>query len=181
MDMLVAGLVAGILGTVFMDLGNLLFARLGLISRIDLRMIGRMAGGWVRGRFRYGHPSEMKKIENEAFYGLVTHYFIGFGLALPYVLGWALVSGEPASGALGVGAGGLVSAGWTLSSGGAASAAWAPVYGLATTAASWFFVYPCMGFGALGMRSPEGLKAPFSSLANHLFYGVGLAAALLVV
>ena len=157
MGLVVSGLVAGVLGTVVMDLGNLLFARLGVISRIDLRMIGRMAGGWVRGRFRYGHPSEMVEFNDEALYGLVMHYFIGFGLAIPYVFGWALSFGGPAS------------------------PAWAPVYGVSTTAASWFFVYPSMGFGVLGLRSPEGLKAPLSSLANHLFYWLGLAAGLLLV
>jgi hypothetical protein len=40
--------------------------------------------------------------------------------------------------------------------------------------ASWFFVFPSMGFGVFGRRSPEGLKAPLSSLANHSFYGLGL-------
>lgn len=157
MDLIVAVFVAGVLGTVVMDVGNLLFARLGVIARIDLRMIGRMAGGWIRGRFRYGHPSEMEAVANEALYGLVTHYFIGLGLAIPYVLGWELlVGGPPPPG-------------------------WAPVYGVATTAASWFFVYPSMGFGVVGMRSPEGLRAPVSSLANHLFYGLGLGAGLVLV
>ncbi|MDH3816802.1 MAG: DUF2938 family protein, partial [Acidobacteriota bacterium] len=52
---------------------------------------------------------------------------------------------------------------------------WALAYGLATTVASLFFVYPSMGLGVAGRRSPEGMRAPLSSLANHLFYGVGLA------
>jgi len=25
------------------------------------------------------------------------------------------------------------------------------------------------------MRSPEGIRAPLSSLANHLFFGIGMA------
>jgi hypothetical protein len=32
-----------------------------------------------------------------------------------------------------------------------------------------------MGFGAFGKRSPDGIKAVLSSLANHFFYGIGLA------
>lgn len=143
--------VAGVFGTLAMDLLNLLLARTGMISRIDVAMIGRMAGGWAGGRFRYGHPSEMKHLANEMVYGYVTHYVIGVSLALPYVLGWALLVGGPAS------------------------PIWAVFYGVATTVASWFFVFPSMGFGMLGRRSPEGLKAPLSSLANHLFYGVGIA------
>lgn len=151
MSLVVMGVVAGVSGTLAMDLLNLLLARTGMISRIDVRTIGRMAGGWARGRFRYGHPSEMKHLANELLYGYVTHYTIGVSLALPYVLGWAL---------------------WV---GGTASPIWAVAYGVATTVASWFFVFPCMGFGMLGRHSPEGLKAPLSSLANHSFYGVGVA------
>jgi uncharacterized membrane protein len=72
-------------------------------------------------------------------------------LAVPLVVGWSVVTGE------------------------APSPVGALVYGIGTTAASWFFVYPSMGFGALGRRSPDGLKATLSSLANHVFYGLGLA------
>lgn len=151
MSLVVMGVVAGVIGTLAMDLLNLLLAQTGMISRIDVRMIGRMAGGWARGRFRYGHPSEMKHLANEMLYGYLTHYVIGVSLALPYVLGWALWVGGPAS------------------------PIWAVAYGVATTVASWFFVFPSMGSGILGRRSPEGLKAPISSLANHSFYGVGMA------
>jgi hypothetical protein len=65
--------------------------------------------------------------------------------------------------------------------GGPVSPVGALAYGVATTAASYFFVYPSMGLGVFGRRSPEGIKAPVSSLANHLFYGVGLAVAVALV
>ena len=67
--------------------------------------------------------------------------------------------------------------GWNLLVGGPASPVWAFVYGVATTIASLFFVYPSMGFGMFGRRSPEGIKSPLSSFANHLFFGVGMAVA----
>jgi hypothetical protein len=53
------------LGTLMMDSLNLLFARTGMLSKIEVGMIGRMAVGWARGRFRYGHPSEMEQVANE--------------------------------------------------------------------------------------------------------------------
>ena len=151
MDLLVTVAVAGVLGTLVMDSGNFLFSRTGIISKIDGAMIGRMAVGWVRGRFRYGHPSEMEQVAYEKLCGYLAHYIIGVGLALGYVLGWELLVGGPASpiGAF--------------------------AYGIATTVASLCFVFPSMGFGVFGRRSPEGIRAPLSSLANHLFYGVGLA------
>jgi len=157
MDFIVTGVVAGVLGTLMMDFLNHLFARTGLLSKIEVGMIGRMAVGWTRGRFRYGHPSEMEQDANEMLYGYVTHYAIGVGLAVPYVLGWDLLVGGPAS------------------------PLWALAYGLATTVASYFFVYPSMGLGVFGRRAPEGIRAPLSSLANHLFYGVGLVVGIALV
>jgi len=150
MDLVVTGVVAGVLGTLAMDLLNSLFARTGMLSKIEVGMIGRMAVGWTRGRFRYGHPSEMQQVANEVLYGYVTHHAIGVSLAIPYVLGWDLLVGGPAS------------------------PVWAIAYGVATTVASVFLVLPSMGLGVFGWRSPEGIKVPLSSLANHLFYGIGM-------
>ena len=157
MDLFVMTVAAGVLGTVVMDFLNHLFARTGMISKIDVRMIGRMAAGWMRGQFFYSHPDEMEQISNERLYGYLAHYMIGVSLALPFVFGWELLVGGPAS------------------------PVWALIYGVVTTVASWFFVYPSMGFGAFGRRSPDGIKAALSSLANHLFYGIGLAVSIALV
>jgi uncharacterized membrane protein YeaQ/YmgE (transglycosylase-associated protein family) len=157
MDLLVIGFVAGVMGTLAMDLLNNLVARTGVFLKIDVAMIGRMAAGWTSGRFRYGHPDEMEQVPNEMLYGYLAHFGIGVGLALPFVFGWNLWVGEPTS------------------------PVWAVLYGVATTAASFFFVYPSMGLGAFGRRSPERIKAFITPLANHLFYGVGLAVGVVLV
>jgi hypothetical protein len=157
MDLVTLSVVSGLLGTLAMDGLNLLFARAGIISRIDVGMIGRMAVGWGRGRFRYRHPTEMETAEHELIYGIATHYSIGVVLAVPYVVGWTFLVGGPAS------------------------PAWAVAYGIATTTASWFFVYPSLGFGVLGLGSPDGLRAPLSALANHLFYGMGVGAGIAMI
>ena len=157
MNFIATGIAAGVLGTIVMDVLNHLFSRTGVIVKIENRMIGRMSAGWVRGRFCYRHPDEMAQVANEKLYGIFTHYAIGVGLALIYVIGWHFLVGGPAS------------------------PVWALVYGIATTAASVLGVYPSMGFGIFGLRSPDGIKSPLSSFANHLFYGLGLAAALVII
>ena len=63
--LLLTGVVAGVLGTVAMDALNALVARTGAIAKIDVPAIGRMAAGWARGRFRYGHPGEMTPAAHE--------------------------------------------------------------------------------------------------------------------
>jgi len=157
MDLVLTGIAAGVLGTIAMDLLNHLFARAGIILRIDVGMIGRMSAGWVRGRFWYSHPGEMVPVANEALIGHVSHYAIGVCLAVPFVFGWALVVGGPVP------------------------PAWMFAYGAATTVASVLLVYPSMGLGVFGRKSPEGLRAPLSSLANHIFFGVGMALAVAIV
>jgi hypothetical protein len=157
MDIVLMGVAAGVLGTLVMDLLNHLFARTGVLTRIDIGTIGRMSAGWLRGRFRYRHPGEMEEVAGEMLCGYVAHYTIGVGLAVTFVLGWDLLVGGPVS------------------------PTWALAYGVATTVASYFLVFPSMGLGVFGRRSPEGIRAPLSSLANHLFYGVGMAVAVALV
>lgn len=151
MEILIIGIIAGVVGTIVMDALNHVFARLGILSKIDARMIGRMAVGWAHGRFRYRYPQEMKQVAKERFYGYLTHYGIGVGLAIPFFLGWHLASGE------------------------IAPPLWTFIYGLATTAASYFIVYPCMGQGLFGMRSQDRSRNVVSSLANHMFFAAGMA------
>ncbi len=157
MNLLVSGIVAGVIGTIVMDILNHLATRSGLLAKIDAGTIGRMAAGWMKGRFFYSHPSEMAPVANEVFYGYVAHYCIGIGLSVPFVLFWGLFVEGPIS------------------------PAWALAYGISTTVASWFFVYPSMGLGPFGMRSPDGFNACLSSLANHLFYGIGLAIGVVLI
>jgi hypothetical protein len=134
-----------------MDLLNSLFARTGAITKIEVRLIGRMSAGWLRGRFLYDHPDEMHPVANELYLGYFTHYTIGIFLAIAFVLGWDILFD------------GHISPLWVL------------IYGISTTAASLFFVYPSMGLGIAGSKSPEGVKNIISSLANHLFFGTGMA------
>ena len=65
MDIIAKGITAGILGTLMMDTLNYLFSRAGMILKIEVGMIGRMAARWTQGRFRYRCPGEMQTIANE--------------------------------------------------------------------------------------------------------------------
>lgn len=150
-ELLLVGITAGVVGTLFMDFVNFILARTGLLSKIDIAMIGRMSAGWMNGRFLYRHPDEMQTVSYERTVGWFTHYVISIVFALIYVFGWHFLIEDPVS------------------------PTWAIVYGFSTTAASQFLVFPSVGFGVFGHRSPEGIKAPLSSLVNHLFFGVGMA------
>lgn len=157
MDLLISGIVAGVIGTIVMDLLNNLVSRTGVFFKIDFVMIGRMAAGWKRGRFRYEHPDEIEHVPNEKIYGILMHFGIGIGLAVPFIIIWGV---------------------WAENS---VPPVWALLYGISTTVASFFFVYPSMGLGVCGIKSPEKIKAFISPLANHFFYGIGLAVGVAIV
>jgi hypothetical protein len=154
MNLIVLAIAAGVVGTLVMDSVNYALARIGILVKLDIAMIGRMAAGWSRGRFRYRHPGQMTAVKHEWWLGCITHYVISILFALIYVVGWRVLIG------------------------GAVSAIGALMFGVATSTASQFLVFPSMGLGVFGHRSPEGLRAPLSSLANHTFFGVGMALAI---
>lgn len=154
MELVLMGVVGGVLGTLVMDILNFLFARIGILTQIDVRMIGRASYGWMRGHILYEHPSELPQLSAALVRGYITHYLIGVVLALTYLIGWDLLTG------------------------GSPSATWAVAYGITTTVAAYFFLFPSVGLGICGRNSPQGIKLPLSSLVNHLFYGLGLAGAI---
>ena len=157
MDLVVVTIAAGVLGTLVMDVLNHLVSQTGLLLKIDVRMIGRMSAGWLRGRFLYENPGQIEPHEHELILGYAAHYAIGLVLATVFVIGWDQFISGPISPLL------------------------ALFYGFATTVASEFFVYPSMGLGVCGRLSAEGIKAALSPLANHLFFGVGMAIAIVVL
>lgn len=157
MEIVGAGIAAGFLGTVAMDTMNRVLARRGLIAPIDVAMIGRMAAGWRAGRFRYASPEGIAAVPQARKRGYIAHYLIGAAFAVPFLLACDLLAG------------------------GTPPPSWALAYGVATTAGPYLLIYPSMGLGVAGRLAPDGLRAPLSSLANHTFYGVGLAAAMLVL
>jgi len=157
MNLIISGIVAGVIGTMFMDLMNNLVARTGLLLKIDMALLGRMTAGWTHGRFIYNHPDELEPVPNEKIYGYLTHFAIGISLAVPFITLWGLFVKNPLTpfGAI--------------------------IFGISTTAASFFLVYPSMGLGVCGLKSPVKIKAFVSPLANHFFYGVGLAIAVAIL
>ena len=94
--------------------------------------------GWAHGRFEaIASPSEMEQVANETLYGYITHYTIGVGLAVTYLLSLGSLGRRASVTGLG-----------------------ALVYGVATTVASHFFVVPFHGaYGVFGRRSPEGIRS----------------------
>ena len=140
----------GILATAAMDLFNLTGKHLRLHRGGSYALIGRWISGFFKGHFRYQNILQTPPRHNEVIVGIVSHYGIGIGLALGYL---------------------LLSKALLLSP---ANLFWAVTYGLATNALPWFIMFPAFGFGVLATNGPENNQLIRTSFLNHLGYGIAL-------
>lgn len=147
---IVVGFLAGIIGTMVMDSTNSVLRRLYIIRSINLRGIGRLAHGWVRGKFIHDGKTPLLPVKNELLKGIIAHYSIGatFGVFFAIVIVLAKLK-----------------LGFILS---------AIVFGIVSTSAVWFAHFPALGWGIMGLKAPE-TKWALTSLVNHINYAIGLA------
>jgi hypothetical protein len=146
----VLSLCAGVAATFTMDLLGSASRRLGLTAGAKGSWVGRWYLGIPRGRFAHRDIAAAPERAGEERAALVGHYLIGVVLTVFYIF---------VARRLGVPPGSLVAA---------------LGYGLATCVFPWFLVYPALGFGPFGVTGRPELKLFTSSVANHLFYGLGL-------
>lgn len=143
-------LLMGVAATLTMDYMGKAARKLGMPAGTDPRWIGRWFRGFLHGRLFHDDIRNAPEHAADKRIALVGHYAIGITLAFFYLT---------VTRAFGVAPDNLVSA---LS------------YGFATNIFPWFLMFPAMGFGVCGRKSPEERNLFVASLINHLFYGFGL-------
>jgi DUF2938 family protein/uncharacterized protein DUF6789 len=148
---LLMGITGGIIATVFMDVTNKIFFEVKLINRINVRGIGRVATGWIHGKFIHKSMETVPNVENELLNGVVAHYSIGavFGVIFTVIAAMLFPHKD-----------------LTL---------YAIVFGSLTTLAAWFAFFPSIGWGMMARKAPSNGKWALTSLVNHVNFGVGLA------
>ena len=146
-------ILAAILATFVMDIGNLLGMRLGVAPPAPRPngpdAVGRWAAYMPRGQFTHRDIRETAPVRGEVIIGMVCHYAIGSLLTLGYLVILQAAQLAP-----------------TIATGLA--------YGLATTIFPWFLMFPALGVGWLGARVPHLTRA---AVWNHAWYGIGLVIA----
>ncbi len=154
-SILISTALAGVLGTVAMDLGSAAAEPIGISRKTNPRLIGRWVFHLLQGRF--SHPETIvacPEVIGEVPLGWIAHYGIGSLLGLIYGYLLIICPLDPKD--------------WID-----------PIlYGVLTTVFAWFFLFPSMGFGWLGSNAPKEAALIRTSLVNHLFYGLGMAFAL---
>jgi hypothetical protein len=142
--------LAGIAATLTMDVLGRLAVRLGWIRGAKSEWIGRWYIGMLRGVFSHSDIRQAGSAANEKQVALAGHYLIGIALAVVYFVLATWMRLDPAGPLPAIG------------------------FGIATSVFPLGLVYPALGFGWLGSRSPAGLRPVTTSLWNHFAYGLGL-------
>ena len=148
-----AGVPAGVLATITMDVAMVAASSLGgrafTSDRTNVDVIGRWAAGLLRGRWRHGDITSEPARRGEVGLGLLTHYSTGIILTQAFVL---LPRRGNSRTSLAVGT----------------------AYGIATAVLPLLIMFPSMGYGWFGLRSGEAARINRIMLLGHTAFGLGI-------
>ena len=143
--------ISGIFSTLIMDIG---FVFLKVTKIVKGSMEPQYLGRWILNMFNGEFSQENIRIATqmnlEIPVSLVAHYLIGIFLVGIFLLLINKIKIFPGSIYMGL------------------------VFGWITILLPWFFFYPCIGFGFMGLDTPEGSNNIVYSIIYHSFFGLGI-------
>jgi len=148
-----AGVPAGTLATITMDLAMVAAARFGGAAfgsdRLGPDVIGRWAYGLMHGRWRHADIRNEPAPRGEIALGILTHYATGIILTQAYLELSRRRGGRP----------GLL--------GGTA-------FGIASAALPLLILFPSLGYGWFGLRTGDAARVDRIMLLGHAAFGIGI-------
>ena len=155
MNIYVATILAGVTGTLTMDLMSIVLWKVGIFKGpLKPNVIGRWFLAMMRFTFRHRTIANYPAQRFELPFGILCHYSIGVTLAFAFLGLSRLIGFSPDAVAVAIG------------------------FGMFTNVLPWFVLFPSYGFGLFGLRG-KGLL--LSSTVNHLNYGIGLGLCFMAV
>jgi len=147
--------VGGIVGAILMDITEMLAARVGLTSGVNVALVGRWALGLPRGQWAHADIAHSPARPGEVRTGWAFHFLVGGGgVALLYgAFVHAADFNEPTHHIWG-----------------------GVIFGAATSLLPWLLLLPAFGWGWFGRRGPHGSNALLASTVSHVPYGLGVGA-----
>lgn len=143
-------ILLGILATAGMDAMALVQKRAFGIPLPDFCMVGRWVSHFPKGRFVHDSIGAAVPVTGECLIGWIVHYGVGVFFAAVFVT--------------------LAGAEWV-----AEPSLWpALAAGVISVVAPFFIMQPAMGAGIAASRTPAPLVARKRSLVSHLFFGISL-------
>lgn len=148
-----AGVPAGVLATLTMDLAMLAAARYRgdtfASDRLGPGVIGRWAAGLLHGRWRHRDIMTEPARRGEIALGILTHYATGIVLTQAFLQMPRRGDARP---------------GFVAGTG----------YGIATAALPLVVLFPSLGYGWFGLRSGEAARLNRTMLLGHTAFGIGI-------
>ncbi len=143
--------ILGIFSTIIMDIGYVFLKVSNIVSGSnEPQFLGRWILNMFHGVFIQNDISAVAAAGIEKPISLIVHYLTGIILAAVFLWlrnRYKLFSGSALKGL---------------------------VFGWMTLVLPWFFFYPCLGFGFMGLDTPEGFSNIVYSIIYHSFYGLGI-------
>ena len=141
----------GIFSTIIMDIG---FVFLKVTKIVKGSMEPQFLGRWILNMFNGEFIQENIRIATqmnlEKPVSIIIHYLTGIFLVAIFLLLRDKIKIFPGSIHMGL------------------------VFGWITLLLPWFFFYPCIGFGFMGLDTPEGSNNIVYSIIYHSFFGLGI-------
>jgi hypothetical protein len=144
-------MLMGVFATYYMDFwARILVKRKVIYALISPDIIGRWFLSMFKGKFVHRDIYKVSEFKNERRWGFISHFMIGVVLAGFYLLldrELSLVGDHI----------------WV-----------AVLYGIATNALPWLWLYPGIGLGVFASNSPDRSRLIKTSFVNHANFGFGL-------
>lgn len=152
-DLIAPLYLAGLIGSLGMDLISPLASRLGFTTGVTMPLIGRWFIGLFAGNFMHADIRDRSPHKHEEIIGWLFHYLIGGGAVALLFMPWLWINGTT-------------------------QLPTTPLpyllFGLATSTLPWLILMPSYGWGLFGHRAPAGCKPLIASPLNHIGYGIGI-------
>ncbi|WP_298844145.1 DUF2938 domain-containing protein [uncultured Roseobacter sp.] len=149
-DLVVSGLVMGLVATVALDLWALLLNRVAGLPVTNWAMVGRWVANLPRGLVFHKDIGAAEQVSGERPLGWAFHYGVGlvYGVALAVLMGPAWLAAP------------------TL------FPAW--LFSILMLGFGWFLLQPGLGLGMAASRTPDPTRVRVLGLIAHTVFGVGL-------
>ena len=155
--MFLNALLIGVIGTLISDLIIVGMNRLFKTSSLDFSWVGRWFLYMMKGQYQHHTILQSPAIEGEKPFGWLMHYVIGILIA------WIMLL--------------LYNNVFT----GINPYLYALIFGVITVIFPFFIMQPAFGFGVMASKTPFPKIARMRSLLSHLYFGIGLCFAWLLV
>ena len=160
LELLLWSHVAGLVGSIFMDITEDFMAKRSISSGVTIYDIGRWFLGMVKGTFVHENIQETKSLQHEVNAGKFFHYIVaGGGIALLYPILLYLLD-------IGFDVNHIV---------------YATIFGFLTNVFPWFWMMPSFGWGMFGLKKPTSSNTILAPTISHIAYGLGMGITLSLV